>query len=347
MMKKSQRVRARENAAVSEPDTTLVPTADRGEELPPARVEELGRRSAMVVVSNAAIAIEGIRVATQVRLKHLGKRGATCAYTEQIFARAQEFERWADQQLAELVTNHPAANWLKRVKGIGGESIGKVLGHIEAFGRFYPVGDPKIPSFVHREPTMVPVPVEGKKDQFVETAMIWVDGIERLQTPSKLRKYAGLLPGMKRKGGKKSPFNTELRTMLWRVGSQFLKAQGKYAGFYDDYKARKVGQLVASGVHILPTPKARFCPECQIEVVLKTARLCPNCGGELTTKTEPEGVLWKGHVHMRCMRRMIQLFSDHLWVVWREALGLPIRTPYPIEYLGHSQVITPWDMVDR
>lgn len=135
--------------------------------------------------------------------------------------------------------------------------------------------------------------------------------------------------------------------MFWRVGVNMIKAQNKYADFYDSYKARLTRRLIAEGNKILPTPKGRFCPACEKAVVLKSALFCPECGGKLTKKEEPEGVYWQGHVHMMAMRRMIQLFSDHLWVVWREALGLPIRTPYPIEYLGHTDVILAGDMVDR
>ncbi|GEM_PF-2145231 len=307
----------------------------------------LGQRSAMATVADVAIGAEHIRVGLQVRKKHLVRRHATCERTDVILERARDFEDWVDDQLKELVSKHPAAPWFLRIKGVGeSEALGKVLGHIEAFGRFYEPGDPLIPDFVNRDPVIVPMPT-GEPDEFVPRPMIWVEGIERLMTPSKLRKYAGLLPGMKREAGKESPFNTELRTMFWRVGTNMIRAKNKYAGFYDSYKLRKTRQLIADGYKILPTPKGRFCPACQMEVVMKKALFCPKCGGKLTKKEEPEGVYWQGHVHMMVMRRMIQLFSDHLWVVWREALGLPIRDPYPIEYLGHTGVILAENMVDR
>ena len=256
--------RKRETRKVEVSPETVEEVAE-ATKIPPQRMEILGRRSALVVVSNAAIALEGIRIAAQVRLTHLAKREATCSYTEQILERAREFEGWADSELADLVRKHPAAPWFTHVRGTGGESIGKVLGHIEAFARFYHVGDRMIPDHIKRELVMVPIPVEGKQDEFIETPMIWVEGIERLTTPSKLRKLAGLLPGQKRETGKKLGFNAELRTMLWRLGTQLLRACGKYNNFYTDYRRRLENRLMDEGVRILPTPKGRFCPACSVE----------------------------------------------------------------------------------
>lgn len=307
----------------------------------------LGQRSATATVADVSIAAERVRVMLQVRLAHLARRGATCKHTEQLFKSANGFEDEVDRQLTELVANHPAAPWFTRVKGVGGgEVIGKVLGHIEAFGCFYEPGDIWIPGFVNRETVMVPTPTE-KPDEFTPRPMIWVEGIERLMTPSKLRKYAGLLPDSKREAGKQAEFNGELRTMLWRLGTNLLKAQGKYASFYGSYKARLTARLISEGKKILPTPKGRFCPTCEKPVALKSALFCPDCRSKLAKKDEPENVYWQGHVHAMAMRRMIQLFSDHLWAVWREALNLPLREPYAIEYLGHSQIIHAEDMADR
>lgn len=61
---------------------------------------------------------------------------------------------------------------------------------------------------------------------------------------------------------------------------------------------------------------------------------------------EPEGIIWLGHVDNMCRRKMLQLFVDHLWAIWRDALDLPLRKPYPLEYLGHNTLIKPEDMCD-
>ena len=131
-------------------------------------------------------------------------------------------EQKVDELLARLVGDHPAAPWFSKVKGTGGEAIGKVIGHIEAFGKFYPVGDPMIPAYVTRLPEMVPVP-QDDTDELVEIPMVWVSGIERLTTPSKLIKYAGFVPGQKRKAGELTDHNVELRTMCWRLATSLMK----------------------------------------------------------------------------------------------------------------------------
>ncbi|GAJ19172.1 unnamed protein product [marine sediment metagenome] len=58
-------------------------------------------------------------------------------------------------------------------------------------------------------------------------------------------------------------------------------------------------------------------------------------------------VIWVGHLDAMAVRKMIKLFLACLWLVWREAEGLPTRSPYAIEKQGHSSVISPWEMTDR
>lgn len=298
--------------------------------------ENIIEKTPLVMLSDAAIRIEKVRVAAEVRLSHLAKRGSTCPDTKELLKRSENLEKWVDDRLADIVKSHPAAPWFTRVKGTGGEAIGKVLGHIEAFGRFYDQVDSQIPSYVKRPPIII----DGKPK-------IWVKGIERFTTPSKLRKYAGLSPGAERKSGRRLEYNIELRAMLWRLGTSLLRAKGKYYEFYLDYKKHLLRRFEEERVKVEPTPKNRYCPVCKKEVVRKTARFCPDCNSSLTLKKEPEGVKWEGHLAAMASRRMLQLFLDHLWVVWRKALNLPLRDPYPIEYQGHSQIISPWDMTDR
>ena len=47
----------------------------------------------------------------------------------------------------------------------------------------------------------------------------------------------------------------------------------------------------------------------------------------------------KGRIHLMSMRKMIQVFLSHLWLLWRWKLGLSIRPPYPLEYLAHADFI--------
>ncbi|MDP2951826.1 MAG: hypothetical protein Q8O76_00740, partial [Chloroflexota bacterium] len=205
--------------------------------------------TAVAFFCDAALTIEHIRVAAQVRLAHLKRQGRTDAQTEELFRRVMDLEGYVDGNLKEWVGGHPTAEWWSGISGAGLELMGKVIGCIEAFGRYYPVGDPMIPLGVQRQPV---VDGEGR-------AWVWVEGIERLTTPSKLCKYAGLAPGARRKAGKKVDFNTQLRTMLFRLMTSFMMQTNRYYEEYVKYKSWKRAQLEAVGVRILPTPKGRYC----------------------------------------------------------------------------------------
>ena len=294
---------------------------------------------------DTALTVEKARVAAQVRLTHLERQGRRDHDIEEFLRRIQDMEEFVDEKLQEWVVQHPTATWWRYgkgcdygIKGAGTEAIGKVIGLIEAFGCFYPAGDPMIPAYVRREPV-----ADGEGNLWV-----WVKGIERLTTSSKLWKYAGLDPGARRTVGRKLGFDIQLKTMLFRLMTRFMQQRNKYYQEYLRYRGWKRSQMEAKGIKVRPTPKGRYCPVCGQDLdVPASTRFCPVCGERLSKKEESPGMVWEGHLDFMARRRTIKLFAAHLSVVWREELGLPVPKPYPVEYGGHSRVITPWEMCDH
>ncbi|MDP3061635.1 MAG: hypothetical protein Q8O40_00265 [Chloroflexota bacterium] len=313
--------------------------------------------------ADLALVLERPRVAVQVRLAHLERQGRTDQESEELLRRVRDLEGFVDGRLGVWVRQHPTAKWWTRVKGAGPELMGKVIGLIEAFGHYYMVrvhtecagvgcpacaghgweemvvdGDrPWIPAFVQRKA------VRDDEGRW----WVWVEGIERLMTPSKLYKYAGVAPESKRRAGHLVDFNTTLRMMLFRLMTSFMRQTNHYYEHYVMYKEWKRAKLMFEGIRILPTPKARYCAACDKELILKAGKYCPDCGTELSGKNEPPGIIWEGHLDYMARRRAGKLFLAHLWGVWRSELKLPLRTPYPVEYMAHSQIVTPWEMCDR
>jgi len=235
---------------------------------------------------NAVLEIEKLRVAAQVRQTHLGLQGRQDTETDELLSRIKDLEEYADGRVAEIIKGHSAYPWFSRVKGIGRENIGKVLGLVD---------------------------------------------INKANTISALWQFAGY--GVKDgrapkrvKGGGKLTYNSQLRSMCWRLGGSLLKGSGKFYEFYVVEKTKYVERYLREGVKIVPTNKL------------------PKKDGKYY---EPEGVISEGHVHNQALRKMIKIFLACLWLVWREAEGLPTRAPYSAEYQGHTHIISPWEMVDR
>ncbi|KKL79457.1 hypothetical protein LCGC14_2014620, partial [marine sediment metagenome] len=257
--------------------------------------------------------------------------------------------------------------WASRTKGVGKENFPKIIGLIDAFGHYYDVGDPWIPSYVTRQPETYFI-YDAVKDETLEKEGVFVQGIERVTLPSKLTKYAGLHVvnghAAKMEAGHKAAFNSDLRMALFRLGQVLIKqvtysklqpgqkkedreitGKGKWRQRYDSAYAELEARFKAEGVKIIATPKGRFCPLCQIEVEKKATLYCPDCNSKLSLKNEPEGYKYKGHVNAMALREMIKDWLLCLWLVWRKAEGLPMTEPYKVARLGHKPV-NPWAMVD-
>jgi len=82
-------------------------------------------------VCKAVLAIEKQRVATGIRLSHLAQNGTNCAETEAIHSKLVDLEEYLDARLSQLIKENSAYYWFSRVKGVGKENIGKVIGLIK------------------------------------------------------------------------------------------------------------------------------------------------------------------------------------------------------------------------
>lgn len=167
--------------------------------------------------------------------------------------------------------------------------------------------------------------VKGIGKENIAKVVALVD-IEKASTISALWKFSGYAPGDKRVKGEKLCYNSQLRMLCWRVAGSLLKAKGKYYTKYLDFKDFYVKRCEAQRIKIVP------------------AASLPKVNGK---KIETATIISEGHIHNMALRKMIKLFLANLWLVWREAEGLPTRNPYSQDYLGHSHIIDPWEMVDR
>jgi len=237
------------------------------------------------MIAEASIKAEKLRVQTQVRQSHLSINGRPDKLTDELLERIEDLEKWVDKRMSELIIGHPAYPWFSKVKGIGKENIGKVVGQID---------------------------------------------IEKCNTISALWKFCGYSvengKAQKRKAGEKLDYNSNLRSMCYRLGTSLMRTKGVFYEYYCNEKDKYQQRYKNQGFKIVP------------------AASLPRTNGK---RYEQEGLISEGHLHNMALRKMIKLFLSCLWLVWRQMEGLPIREPYPIDKLGHNGKIDPWEMIDR
>lgn len=140
--------------------------------------------------------------------------------------------------------------------------------------------------------------------------------LEKADSPSALWKYVGLhCPSSERyTKGVASGGNKILRTILWNMAVSMMKdAKSPYRQVYDATKARlKVSDRIVKSYNT----QGRL-----VEVPWKDAK--------------PK------HRHGAALRAMIKHLLADFWMVGRAERGLPTRTLYAEQHLGHDGIINP------
>lgn len=294
---------------------------------------------------DSLLAIEKERIRCDIRLSHLKLQGSNCEDTATVRDMLLAAEDWIQKRINSLIVLHPAYPWFSLIRGVGTENIAKCIAPIRIK-----------PSQGYRKNKAT------KKMELVD--LPYADHISDVWQFSGV----GLRDGkaLRPTPGETLPYNAELRTMWWRLGSSILKSGLRQ-------KCSKCGALVGmkSTKDDAPPDKAHRCPGAEFRAVaiskfageyLKAKKMYQErhlaAGGKIVPATqlpkdaegkrrEIDGFMSEGHIHAMALRKMIKLFIACLVLVWREEEGLPETKPYPIDKLGHRSMIDPWSMIDK
>lgn len=282
-------------------------------------------------------AVERETTRLRIRLSHLKLQNRTDEETTKVLEKLILVEDYIDGRVAEIIKHHPAYPWFSKVKGVGPENIAKCLGPIRI------------------------KPEQGYRKN--EAGKLELVDLPFANTISAVWSFSGYAPGddgkaMKPKEGEVLHYNKELRSLWWRLGSSILKASLRH-------KCSKCSQLIgqtsiaahkckhAEFTTVATSAFARYYLQQKANYIeqylnrgwkIVPATELPKKDGK---KYEPADMISEGHIHNRALRKMIKLFQGCLFLVWREAEGLPATKPYAIDKLGHNSMIKPWEMVDK
>lgn len=225
------------------------------------------------------------------------------------YRRHADEERELRRAMVTALTGHPAWPWLSRVRGIGATLAAKLLARLD---------------------------------------------VQRAPSPSSFWSYCGLatVPGTEYRCstcGLRASFPTR-----YRVKGQHVRpdTKGPCTGTLGAHRGPDAGIRVAQ-----PRPasgeKAAYDQYakkvCYLIGVsfLRSGSAYEQYYREQRVRLERERPGWTaGRVHFAALRKTEKLFLAQLWAVWREALGLPIASPYAQGVLGREDYIPPSRMID-
>ncbi len=230
-------------------------------------------------------------------------------------------EKELQKEMEATLTLHPVFPWLNRVRGMGKTLSCKILARL----------DPTMadtPSAFAMYCGLATVPGEKWRCASCGKERIWpvgtnVTGNHQTLEGKKCKDLMVMVAG---------PDNGIRAAMPTGYKSSYIDketGEEKERRAYDAYAKKIMWQIATSFV---------------------------KCGGPYEqffrkerAKLDRERPGWaKAGKHFTALRKTEKLFLSHLWLVWREALGLPITEPYAHGQLGHTSTpISPWDMVEE
>jgi len=232
------------------------------------------------------------------------------------YRRFAKEERELQTEMLAALRVHPAFPWLDKVKGIGGTLGCKLLARLDvrradtpsAFAAYCGLGT--VPGGRWKCPTC------GKE-------RVWPEGTNVTGSHTALGSSKKCPDSMALvEDGVRAAMPRGYTTTI--VGEDGEK---KKIRAYDAY-AKKIMYLIGTSF-------------------LKARGAYADFYHEARAKLERERPFWAdAGKHHTALRKTEKLFLCHLWLVWREALGLPTTEPYAHAILGHeTEPIRPEEMV--
>ncbi len=266
---------------------------------------------------------------------------------------------------------HPVGEWARSVTGVGPVIAAGLLAHIDI--KKAPTAG-HIFSFAGLNPNRHWL--GAKKAEEVVRAVVGMDRKGKLKPPEiqAIADKAGFnvsfivamlkddAPTVTKviKAVSKRPWNTQLKTLCWKLGESFVKVSGKdndiYGKLYVGRKSEEWTKNLAGDFSELATrilTKKKF--KASQARRFYAGEMSPSIIGAYVKagETVPEGLkpsavgdeipmLPPGHIHARAKRWAVKIFLSNLHEVWFEIhYGHPAPAPYPFAHLGHTHKIDP------
>ena len=182
--------------------------------------------------------------------------------------------------------------------------------------------------------------------------LVSMGNVTRFETPSKLRKFAGLavLDGKTQRHtkGETGGYNDVFKMLLLgRIATQFIKSKGMKvpSEYLQDYVQEKEKLQRRSPQQIPVEDKVHIVGDILSESVgsMKSGqRIYKTNYTKLVSESKKENrssvliQLSPGHIHAMASRKMMVLFLEDYWVISRQLLGYPTVPPYPQSVLQHN-----------
>ena len=182
--------------------------------------------------------------------------------------------------------------------------------------------------------------------------------IKRCPTVGHIWSFAGLNPSVVWDKGQKRPWNTNLKTICWKIGDSFVKLSGRQDSFYSQlYKQRKeqewrknlAGAYVEEAQRSMEKKKygkstdqyAWYMGQCSPEkarAALEEGK-SPTAAGCKDDSGVP--MLSPAHIDARARRYAVKIFLSHLHECWyRQEFGENPPKPFAISK-GHAHYMPP------
>lgn len=183
--------------------------------------------------------------------------------------------------------------------------------------------------------------------------------IDQCPTVGHIWSFAGLNPTVTWEKGQKRPWNTNLKTICWKIGDSFVKLSGRadspYSKLYKERKAQEwaknlAGDFQDEAARSMAVKKygkttdqfAWYTGQCD---PVKVRALLDECKTITAAAVKGDGgfpMLSPGHIDARARRYAVKMFLSHFHECWfRQHFNEEPPRPYGLAIAGHAHYMPP------
>ncbi len=278
------------------------------------------------------------------RQDHLKKQNKNDYILNSVIDTLQSSKKDLIDSAEKIIKQHPAYPWFSKIKGVSVEDISKVLSPIRV----------KVEYMCNSCGN-----VQDNGDDCSVCCSNKMRQLDYADTISSLWRYAGLaiFPDgtiQKWRKGEKLDYNPELKSACWRVATSILKSglRKKCLICGELLSSSKIARHNCNNAEFITVAISRYA-QYYLNVKEEEYKKVVDKGIKIIQSSDnsklfnDDSVISEVRIHKRAIRKMLRLFLAHLWIVWREKLGIEVTKPHSVDRQDPPGYLDPWLMIDK